>query len=1149
MKEPTRPDRPPARRRLRIVAGVAGVSMLAAAGAAWFFRVPMADHLARNALADMGLDADFEIARFDLGGAGLRALRVGAETSPDFVAQSADIRVGWALTGPKLVGLRLVEPALRVSISEKGLSLGSLDRLQSAGDGGTGRLPDMSIDIVDGRLLIATPFGVLPATVATQGRLTSDFTAAVELAPSSVQSNAGKLDGMRLSVRARTQGGSLRVEGDGGWGLLQSDTARLREYTLSATAAIPREFRRATVSLRSAAREATAAEHSISGLRIEAGVEPGAANRWRLRGVLDAFAVASDAIDGEGARLTLSGVGDLSEATGEWTIRTERLRASRIQTSGANGGGSFAYDGKSPDGGVIAATGALTFPQAAIDTQGRRAILAATPTLSGSPLGPLFGAGRAALGRALTRFSTAASMRLDWRGGSGRLTFPGPLTAQAASGALVTASPAESGRPVMMLLIPSGEVSGGARVTMEGGGLPATTLAVSSFAFSGARMHAEGALRVADWRANGGRLDLANTRFKLDSENGKGRFSLDGALAVDGATDALSIRDLRAPLKIDAVWDGGYRVSSPDGCTPIDQGAIGVPGHLLEGRRIALCPGADGVLMGEDARGRMFGGFIVDGATFTGHTDDAGRKPVSFAAERIEGRFVGTQGDSRLEVSVTNPSYAVDFAPDRRIRLAGALLTARTERNGRVGGELTRGVFEDPAVPANVSDIAARWTSGAEGGRNVVRLIDGVATLSDRKPVDDAPLIPAQTTGQMTPDTARAMTVAAETTVTPPWIPRFNPVRVGDLDATLIGADIAATGVIDLLGTKSADRRLATLKVHHDLRTGQGVADIDNPALRFGPALDLYEITELARGVVDSVTGPVALDLRAAWNNEAMTTDGRIALDDVDLNAAALGPVTGVSGDIAFNDLALMTTPPGQTLHVRRLNPGIVVEDGVITFQLLAADRVLMESASWPFAGGVLSVDPQEVQIGEDDFQMTLSLRDVDVARFLQQLELKDLAATGTVEGAFPLIFNRQGGAIDGVGVLRAAPGGGTISYTGNAGSGLVGAPQIAFEALRSFRYDDLVLELAGKLDGELVTAIRFSGINQEPVNVAGPVATPIPGLAQIRATGLPFRFTVSVRAPFRRLMKTSDGLNDARPLVDEAIRNRTVDPAPQPPN
>jgi hypothetical protein len=1105
----------------------------------------------------MGLDADFQITRVDLGGAGLSALRIGAESSPDVVAQTVDLRIGWGLTGPKLVGVRLVEPALRVAISEKGVSLGSLDKIQSAGGDGSGRLPDMSIEIIDGRALVSTPYGVLPAMVSSQGRLTRDFTATADIAPTTVQSAAGKLEGASLSVRARTAGGSLLVEADGALAELDSEAARASRLTLNASAAVPREFRGATASLRGAATGLGAGEHGAAGVRLEANLDPAADKRWRGRALLTADTMSGPTVSGAAARVTMTGAGDLSEAAGEWTLRADTLRAARLDASRISGGGAFVYDGDSRDGAVLAATGSITLPDAGLDAQGRRDALQSVPTLAGSPLGALFGSGRAALDRALTKFSTAATLRLDWRGGNGRLTFPGPLTVQAESGAVVTATPVETGRPALLLLLPSGEVSGGVRIAMEGGGLPAATLAVNTFTFADTRMRADGALRIADWRANGGRLDLANTRFTLRSEGGTGSFSLDGAVAMDGATEAFSLRDLRAPLKIDATWGGGYSIVLRDGCTPIEEGAIGIPGHILEGRRIALCPGPGGVLMGEDAAGRMFGGFTVDGATFNGRTDDSTRKPVSIAAQRIEGRFTGPQTASHLEISVTNPAYAVDFAPDRRIRFAGALLTARTERGGRIGGALTGGVFEDPTIPANVSEIAARWSSGSEGGRNVVRLIDGVATLSDKKPIDGAPVAAAPApTADVTPDTARAMTAAAEVTVRPAWIPRFNPVRVGDLDATLIGAEIDATGVIDLIDAEPAsarpkgDRRLAALTVHHDLKTGEGVADIDNAGLVFNDKLDLYEITELARGVVDGVTGPVALDLQAAWDNDGMKTGGHVILSDVNFNAAALGPVTRVSGDIAFNDLALMTTPPGQTLTVKRLNPGVVVEDGVITFHLLGAERVRMESAAWPFAGGRLSVDPQDVIIGDDDFRMTLTLRDVDVARFLQQLELKDLTATGTVEGSFPLIFNRAGGAIDGTGTLRAAPGGGTISYTGNAGTGLVGAPQIAFEALRSFRYDDLVLELAGKLDGELVTAIRFNGTNQEPVDVvAGSSAAPIPGLGRIRATGLPFKFTVSVRAPFRRLMQTSEDINDARPLVDEAIRNGTVDPAPQPPN
>ena len=176
---------------------------------------------------------------------------------------------------------------------------------------------------------------------------------------------------------------------------------------------------------------------------------------------------------------------------------------------------------------------------------------------------------------------------------------------------------------------------------------------------------------------------------------------------------------------------------------------------------------------------------------------------------------------------------------------------------------------------------------------------------------------------------------------------------------------------------------------------------------------------------------------------------------------------------------------------------------------------------------------------------MNLTLRNVDVQQLLSQLEFKDLTATGTVEGSFPLVFDSNGGRIV-HGELRASGAGGTIMYTGTAGAGLVGVPQIAFDALKNFAYTDLVLELDGDLDGEIVSAIRFSGENVQPISgIIAPGAFPAPGFRRLTVTGWPFRFKVSVRAPFRELVRSSDGINDPRPLVDEAIRDQTDQPAP----
>jgi translocation and assembly module TamB len=131
------------------------------------------------------------------------------------------------------------------------------------------------------------------------------------------------------------------------------------------------------------------------------------------------------------------------------------------------------------------------------------------------------------------------------------------------------------------------------------------------------------------------------------------------------------------------------------------------------------------------------------------------------------------------------------------------------------------------------------------------------------------------------------------------------------------------------------------------------------------------------------------------------------------------------------------------------------------------------------------------------------------------------------VQGAFPLVFTKAGGRIE-HGALTAAPGGGVIKYAGDVRP--AGVAALAFDALKSFRYDALALELNGDLAGDVVTEIRFSGANQSPVKPAG---------SFFSAKGIPFKFNVSVKAPFVALAKTAATVGDARTLL------RQAEPAP----
>ncbi|MGE0829446.1 MAG: YdbH domain-containing protein, partial [Hyphomonadaceae bacterium] len=93
------------------------------------------------------------------------------------------------------------------------------------------------------------------------------------------------------------------------------------------------------------------------------------------------------------------------------------------------------------------------------------------------------------------------------------------------------------------------------------------------------------------------------------------------------------------------------------------------------------------------------------------------------------------------------------------------------------------------------------------------------------------------------------------------------------------------------------------------------------------------------------------------------------------------------------------------------------------------------------------------------------------------------------------------------------------------------GVARLAFQALTRFRYDDLSLELNGDLDGELVTAINFSGRNAGDLDIGAGATGPL----QATVAGVPFIFNVRVTAPFRRLSEMAAGAFDPRPAIHRA--------------
>ena len=219
---------------------------------------------------------------------------------------------------------------------------------------------------------------------------------------------------------------------------------------------------------------------------------------------------------------------------------------------------------------------------------------------------------------------------------------------------------------------------------------------------------------------------------------------------------------------------------------------------------------------------------------------------------------------------------------------------------------------------------------------------------------------------------------------------------------------------------------MTEVTIEHRLSSGAGHATLDVPGLTFGQNLQPDELTRLTQGVIALVNGTISGHGRIDWVGEKVTSSGDFTTAHIDL-AAPFGPVTGMSGTIHFNDLLGLTTPPGQVMTVKSINPGILVENGVIHYQLLPGQLVKIERGEWPFMGGRLILEETVLNFGRPTAKrLTFEVVGLDAKTFVDSLGFKEIAATGTFDGVLPMIFDEEGGRIVG-GRLDARPGGGTF--------------------------------------------------------------------------------------------------------------------------
>lgn len=200
------------RRRLPRLLGYALVALLillvVVALVLWTQRRPIATNILSRELQKRGVQASFKLDRIGLRTQQVSDLVIGDPRRPDLTARLAQIQMRIKWNG-QVEFYRVVARGVRLHgrVVGRRVTWGQIDRLLPPPSGKPFSLPDISVDLADTSIALATPYGPIGVAVEGEGNLTGGFKG--RLAAASPELDAGRctLSGMRaalaVSVAAR----------------------------------------------------------------------------------------------------------------------------------------------------------------------------------------------------------------------------------------------------------------------------------------------------------------------------------------------------------------------------------------------------------------------------------------------------------------------------------------------------------------------------------------------------------------------------------------------------------------------------------------------------------------------------------------------------------------------------------------------------------------------------------------------------------------------------------------------------------------------------------------------------------------------------------------------------------------------------------
>lgn len=434
------------------------------------------------------------------------------------------------------------------------------------------------------------------------------------------------------------------------------------------------------------------------------------------------------------------------------------------------------------------------------------------------------------------------------------------------------------------------------------------------------------------------------------------------------------------------------------------------------------------------------------------------------------------------------PIQGVNGAVAGQARIAGGRFTLTTTRCAPVTAK-AYALGDNPitAIKATVCPTRAPLvTAGADGWSAALRFEDGEGQLAVAQARLQGIKGEATLGGAGGFDRASVQVASAAVTDAAPER-RFNPILAKgglSLSGGLWSGTFQAASPV---GTP-----LGEIRLRHVTATGVGQADIDASRLTFAKGgLQPADLSPMA-AFATNAEGPASFTGVFAWDAHSATSRGRLVANRIDFTSP-IGFVATLDGAIDFDSLAPLTTRPGQTLKVVKID-SLVPLTGVESVFQLGADVLHVSKATFEAAKGRVSIEPIDVPLGVDKtLSGAIVIEHLDLGELIAASSLAEkVKARAVVDGRLPFTLGPEGLRFQKGEIHAIQPGRLEIARTALTGvqaspADAPGAPpspparvnaiqDFAYQAMENLAFDQLEASVNSADNGRLGVLFHIKG-------------------------------------------------------------------------